>query len=254
MFASPGRAGYGAGMRIAMLLVLLVGCKADGGDYPITTGGDDHPINPMVDGRPADGVIGDGGTMITGRVCVITDLRSPATGCKASGAANITVQLGTETAMTADDGSFMLVPPIATGLVWRTRGTDLVDSVVPLTTSFILPMVSVQTYLDLQNSNSVIVNSGQGSVFVYVRKTGVALAGATTVTAPLPTFASLGDRTTATNWVQGETGPLGVSWTAGITAGTASLVITPPGQEVTAGQVIVPVEDGAITYATLAFP
>ncbi len=255
MFASPGLAGYGAVMRIAALLVLVVGCNSDGRDYPITTGGDDNPIHPMVDGAPVDGVIGDGATMLTGRVCLLTDLRNPVVAsCAPTGAANITVQLGSETALTADDGSFMLLPPSGTGLVWRTSGTNLVPSVVPLTTSNLIPMISDVTYLDLQNSNSVIVNSGEGSAFVYVRQAGLALAGVTTtVKAPdASSFLPLGDTANATNWVQGATGNFGVSWTAGLAAGSPTLVLTPPAGS--AVELVLPIEDGAITFATLAFP
>ncbi len=253
MFAVPQRAGYGAAMRIAAVLIALVGCHPSGDDYHVITGGDDHPINPMADGRPADGVVGDG-SMLTGRVCVISDLRRPTepASCAPSGVANITVQLGTETAMTADDGSFMLLPPSGTGLVWKTSGADLVSSVTPLSTVHVLPMVRVQTYLDLQNGNSVIVNSGEGSVFLYVRQAGLPLADATTDVSPVASYPSLGDRTNATNWVQGATGALGVSWTPGIIAGTATLTVTPPvGPDAV---LAVPIEDGAITFATLAIP
>jgi hypothetical protein len=239
-------------MRIAALLVLLAGCPATGGDdYHVISGGDDHPINPMVDAKPSDGVVSDG-SMLIGRVCVVTDLRMPNAGCATTGAANITVTLGTETTMTADDGSFMLLSPSGAGLVWHTSGTNLVSSVIPLTTSNVLPMVSVQTYLDLQNGNSVIVNSGEGSVFLYVRQTGLPLAGATTTVTPTASFLTLGDRANATNWVQGATGALGVSWTPGIIAGSATLRVTPPVG--TVAMIDVPIEDGAITFATLVIP
>jgi len=255
MFAAPECAGYGAAMRIAALLILLVGCHPSGDDYHVIPGGDDHPVNPMVDAKPADGVVGDG-SMLLGRVCVVTDLRTPfvLTGCAPTGAANITVTLGTETTMTSDDGSFMLLPPTGTGLVWRTSGTNLVSSVVPLSTVNVLPMIGDQDYLDLQNSNSVIVNSGEGSVFVYVRQAGMPLAGATTVVKP-PAIASggtMGDTGDSDTWVLGATGTLGVAWTAGLTAGSPTLGITPPaGTEVL---LTVPVGDGAITFATLVIP
>ena len=232
-------------------MVLLVGCQPSGDDYHVIPGGDDHPVNPMVDAKPADGVVGDG-SMLMGRVCVVTDLRNPTVGCATTGAANITVTLGTETTMTADDGSFMLLPPSGAGLVWHTSGTNLVSSVIPLSTSNVLPMVSAQTYLDLQNGNSVIVNSGEGSVVLYVRQAGLPLAGATTGVSPTASFLTLGDRANATNWVQGATGALGVSWTPGIIAGTATLTVTPTVGA--AAMLDVPIEDGAITFATLVIP
>jgi hypothetical protein len=242
-------------MRIAALGLLvglgLVGCEG-GRDYPITTGGDDHPINPMADGRPADGIVGDG-AMSVGRVCVISDLRTPAAGCRITGAANITVKLGTATTLTADDGSFMIVAPSGSGLAWRTSGTNLVPSVIPLTTSNVLPMISDIDYLALQNSNSVIINSGQGSAVLYVSRADMPVPGATTAVSPqLPPFGSLGDRANATNWVLGETGPKGVSWTPGLTAGPTTLTVTPPVGD--AAMITVPIEDGAITFATLVIP
>lgn len=241
-------------MRLVALLILLAGCPAGGDDqYPITTGGDDHPINPMVDAAPSDGTISDG-TILSGRVCLITDLRFPTSGCALTGAAGIVVKLGTSMTMTTGaDGSFTIAPAAGTGLVWHTSGTNLVPSVVPLTTSNVLPMVSEQTYLDLKSGNSVIVNTGEGSVFLYVTQGGQPLAGVTTTVTPVASYPAFGDQANASNWVQGATGAKGVSWTPGIIAGVARLHVSAPDVE-DAIDVDVPIEDRAITFATLAFP
>ena len=64
---------------------------------------------------------------------------------------------------------------------------------------------------------------------------------------------ALGDRPNATNWVPGATGTYGISWTPGIIAGPTRLTLVPPdGLDVVT--VDVPIEDGAITFATVAIP
>lgn len=237
-------------MRLVALLVLLAGCPAGGDDYPVIPGGPSNPTSPMVDARVADGALGDGASLV-GRVCLVTDLRKPTTGCAASGAGGIAVQLGTASTTTAGDGTFTIVPPAGTGLVWRLSGTDLVPSVIPLTTAAILPVVARQTYLDLSNQSSVIVNSGEGSVFLYVVGGGVPVADATVTSMPVASYPAMGDRATATTWVPGGTGAFGASWTPGIIAGTTRLEVTVP-DDVVVKMIDVPIEDGSITFATLA--
>lgn len=252
MFAAPGASGYGPVMRLAALLALVAGCSGGTDDYRVVPGGPSHPSTPMVDAPPADTGTGDGAAL-AGRVCVITDLRKPSTGCLSTGAAGITVTLGTATTLTAADGSFAIAPPQGTGLVWHVGAEDLIPSVIPLTTSTTLPIVTTQTYLDLQNGNTVIVNSGEGSVVLYLVNAGAPLAGGTVTSNPVASYPAMGDQANPTNWVAGETGPLGASWTPGIIAGTTRMTVTPP-----AGLAVVtidvPVEDGAITFATVAIP
>lgn len=263
MFAAAEGIGYGAGMRLValplvvsllgpLLLPALAGCPASGDDYPVVPGGPSHPSTPMVDAPPGDSAVTDGGA-IAGRVCLTTDLRKPATGCAATGAAGISVVLGTAMTTTSADGSFTILPPQGTGLVWRVSGENLVPSVIPLTTSTILPIVSDQTYLDLSGGNSVIVNSGEGSIVLYVVAAGAPLPGTTVTSNPVASYPALGDRTTASNWVAGATGPLGVSWIPGIIAGPARLTVTPP-PDADVISVDVPVVDGAITFATVVVP
>ncbi len=239
-------------MRYVALLVLVAGCSAGGDDYPIIPGGGNHTGSPMVDARVADGSSGDGGNL-AGRVCLITDLRTPTAGCSQTGAAGITVQLGTSTATTLADGTFSIPPVPGTGLVWRISGADLAPSVIPFSTSTILPALGAQTYLDLKNANSVIENSGEGSVVLAIARGGAPLAGVNVTSDPVASYPALGDRPNATNWVPGATGTYGISWTPGIIAGPTRLTLVPPdGLDVVT--VDVPIEDGAITFATVAIP
>ena len=244
-------------MRFAWLLLALVACHPGAGDdYPIIPqGGDDGTLNPMADAAtPADGTSGDGG-MLVGRVCLTQDLRQP-TPCAGTGVADLVVTLGTSTATTVDDGSFMMVAPGGTSLVWHVSGTtsggdDLVPSDLPLGTTHIIPALTSDRYLDIKNSNAVIENAGEGSVVVYATSGGLPVPGATATIAPTGSYLAMGDTTNALNWVQGATGALGASWIPGATAGAASVTLTLGSQHQT---VSLPVVDGGITFATVVFP
>ncbi|MBL9014884.1 MAG: hypothetical protein JNL83_11945 [Myxococcales bacterium] len=241
-------------MRHAWLWLALVACKqGTGDDYPINPGGDDTgDFHPMNDAPLADQSLTDSGGMITGRVCLLADVRVPAS-CAATGAGNIAVTLGAAGAMTADDGMFSLVSPGGTGLVWSIGRADLVPSVVPVTTSNILPIMTSVDYDDMLTTNGVILNAGEGALVVHVRDAAGPLAGAGVTVTPSATYPAMHDTATKTVWVAGNTGPLGVSWTPGISSlqSTASVTVTPPTGA--AQQLVLPIRDGAITFASVAF-
>jgi len=239
-------------MRHAWLLVVLAACKpGTGEDYPINPGGDDTgDFRPMVDAPMADQALGDSSALITGRVCLLADLRAP-TVCAGTGAGNITVQLGNVTTLTADDGMFSLVSPGGTNLVWRVGAVGLVTSAVPFSTSNILPVIDAAYYDDMITTNGVILNSGEGSIVLFVRDALGPLAGASVTVTPTATYLPMHDTANRNVWVTGDTGQFGVSWTPGATAGTAVVTVTPPSGS--AQQASLPIIDGAITYTTVAF-
>ncbi|MBA3461139.1 MAG: hypothetical protein H0T46_14335, partial [Deltaproteobacteria bacterium] len=206
-------------MRILWSLLLLAGCKS-ADDYPPLGGGGGGGgggFGTMVDAPGADTGGGDG-TMVTGRVCLIADLRTP-NACAATGAANITVQLGTETTMTADDGMFSVMASGGTNLVWRVSGSGLVSSTVPRSTSNNLPIITADLYNDILGANGVILNSGEGSLVLYASQGGAPLMGAAVTVAPAATYLPMRDTGDPLTWVQGGTGGAGVSWTPGVTVG-----------------------------------
>ena len=239
-------------MRRTWILIALAACKQGAGDdYPINPGGDDNGnFHPQADAPAADQALGDGSGMLTGRVCVLADLRQP-TMCAGTGAGNITVTLGTAMATTADDGMFSLVSPGGTNLSWTIVGADVVTSVVPLSTSNILPAITATYYDDMLTANGVIINSGEGSLVLFVRDATGALPGAAVTLTPTATFLPMHDTSNKSVWSQGNTGPAGVSWTPGATAGSVSVRVSPPAG--TAQQVSLPIVDGAITYTTIVF-
>lgn len=238
-------------MRLVWSLLLLAACKS-ADDYPPLNGGGGGGgggFGTMVDAPRADTGLGDG-TMVTGRVCLIPDLRTP-TACATTGAANITVQLGTETTMTSDDGMFSLTASGGTNLVWRASASGLVSSTVPFSTANILPIITADLYNDITSTNGVIINSGEGSLVLYVRETGAPLMGADVTIAPAATFLPMRDTNDPLTWVQGATGAAGVSWTPGVTQGTTTVTVAPGMGSPQA--VMLPIDDGAITFATITF-
>jgi len=148
---------------------------------------------------------------------------------------------------------FSLISPGGTNLVWRVGAADLVTSIVPVSTSNVLPVITATYYDDMLGTNGVILNAGEGSLVVFVRDASGPLAGAAVSVTPTPTYLPMHETATKAVWVTGDTGASGASWTPGVSAlqPTASVLVTPPagaGQSFT-----LPIQDGTITFATLVF-
>src|SRR3954471_10398692 len=109
------------------LVLLLAACNSGGGDdYAISPGG--GGVNPTGGIIPLiDASTGDGDAQTTqGRVCIISDLRTPTSGCKDTGGVGLTVTVGTVTAMTTtNDGQFQIGHPTGDFLTWHVKGTNL---------------------------------------------------------------------------------------------------------------------------------
>lgn len=239
-------------MRHAWILVALAACKQGAGDYPINTGGDDTgDFHPQVDAPMADQSLGDGSAMISGRVCVLDDVRQP-TVCRGTGAANITVKLGTVMTTTSDDGSFSLISPGGTNLTWGVTAANLVPAVVPLTASNVLHAIPTTLYEDMLVTNSVVAGAGEGAVVVFVRdQNGPVEDAAVTATPASATYDPLFDTGDELTWVAGDTGPLGVSWIPGLSAGTVRVTVTPASGS--AQSFDAPIVGGAVTFTTAVF-
>lgn len=246
---------------LVLLAVLAAGCPAGGedDDYPIGGGGGGGgTAGPRVDaGTGGDGGTGEGGT-IRGRVCVLSDLRrltSAAPGdCAATGASGLTVRLGgSMSVQTTADGSFAIPAQPGTNLAWRVSGTGLITSIVPVSTSALLPAVRELAYNDLKGSNGVIVTPGEGSIVARIVRgttTGTtAVMGATAQVTGGESLQTLYDDTNATVWGKTATGALGVAWLPDNIAGARLLRIV---QGTTDLSVPVPIVDQAITFVTIA--
>jgi hypothetical protein len=237
-------------MKLA-LLVLVVGCHPSGDDFPVAVGGGGFGggVGGVVDSNTGSG---DGGPMLLGRVCLMTDPRDQ-TSCAASGVAGLTVTLGTSTAITLDDGTFSIRQPASSTLVWAITGSTVVESISPFAAQAVIPAMPQVVYAQLQGDNGVIAQAGQGAAMVRVVHGGVARTGAAVTIAPAGVYGTFYDGVTASAWTMNATGAFGAAWIPGVTTGTGTITVTPQGQAaVTLSNV--PIVDGALTLLTQEVP
>jgi hypothetical protein len=244
-------------MKLA-LLVLVAACHAGTDDYPIgpgaggggTSGGGDAGVA----GDAADGGDGDAGVLITGRVCVISDLRHP-TVCNGGDATGLTVSIGTtRTATPNARGDFTISAPLGS-FTWRVSGTNFNTSLVPVGGDNTLPVISDQLYLEMLGVNHVTRPAELvGSIVVRVVSGTAAVANVTAVSNPATADLAFYDDNDVLDWRSDllGTGPNGVVWLPDVPLTTATAVatvrLTPPVGAIVNAQVIV--EDQAITFVT----
>jgi hypothetical protein len=263
-------------MKLAMLLVVFVtACQSGGGDdYPIGPGGGGGGIvsvggggSGSVDAGAGDaGGDGDSGVPITGRVCLLTDLRKLTT-CSATGAKGLAVLLGTRTvAIDHDDGTFTIAAPLGTDLTWHVKSSqdqNIITSAMPFGADNTIPVVRTALYQDLLNANGVMVLDQQGSVVVRVVSgvTPVANVKATSSVASSVTLYDTGNTSTdrRLDWNDsptGGTGPAGAVWFPDVPLAVrpptlTTITLTP--QSGTSVFTPVAVENQTITFVTKNF-
>ena len=235
-----------------LALALLAACQTEHPDNPLEPGGPGGggSMVPPHGDAGTDG--GDGGAGIAARVCLVKDLRFPASGCANTGADGITVTLGTRTATTDATGAFTIETPLGSNLTWHAARADLITSAVPFSGDLVIPAITADDYNTLLTDNGVLLSQGQGSLVLRIVEAGVLLAGAKATIAPVSQFATFYDTNDKTQWDQNATGPAGVAWITGEAAGAATVTITPPSGS--AQQASFSVEDLGITFATVEFP
>jgi len=240
-------------MRIAACALLTFAACHPGSDdsFPIVPQGDDTTIMPGPDAAPAD-ASGDSLVALTGRVCVVADLRNLTSGCATVGAADISVQLGTSSTFTADDGTFALTLPggASPGTVWTASAQGYVTSIVKFGGPNLIPMTTEAIYDDLLLSNGMVQGGGQGAIIGRVVTAGAARPNITATTVPPAAYVTHYDGATPLGWEQDATGVTGVFWVPGAPAGNVTVTLAPG----TAPGIVVPVGDQSITFATFDVP
>lgn len=239
-------------MRHVWMLGLLVACNSGGtgDDFPVLPGGPSGN-GTILDATPPDMRPPEAGATIDGRVCVLTDMRRLTT-CLESGVGGIMVTLGTKSAVTAVDGSFTIDMPTATQLVWRVSGTNIVSSVLAFGPTTSIPAVDLQTFNDILGDNSVVLQTNQGSIVTRLLRNGLPVVGATVSPNPDAQYATKYDGPTVTAWTELKTSDAGVAWIAGAQVGDTTVTVSP--MTGTGASAKLPVEDGAITFATIDLP
>jgi hypothetical protein len=253
----------------ALVLVLVAACQAGGGDdYPPGPGGGGRVIggngnggggSDAGTGDGGDAGDGDAGVQITGRVCILKDLRTLTVCDDAVDASALTVSIGTSRSVhPSARGSFTIAAPLGT-FSWHVTGRDFITSVAPLESQILIPVISDLLYLDLLRANSVTISELQGSAILRVVRGVTAVAAVNATSNPAANNLAFYDGTDSVIWdndING-TGRLGIVWLPGLTLTTnptiVSVTLTPPlGAASVTKQVAV--EDQAITFVTTDLP
>jgi len=243
-------------MKNAVLAVaVLVACQSSVDDYP-SRPGSGGPTTVGAGNSGGDAGTGDGGLGITGRLCILRDLRKVADCDATKDASRLSVTLGTKrpNAAPSKTGVFTIPDQLGTGLVWRVTGATIISTVMPFGTDTVIPVVPDDLYTELLASNRMtILAEGQGSVVVRVVR-GVAPASGVAATSNLVsanTVPLYDADNSALDWRQiGPTQSAGIVWFPGVNVTTtpAPITLTPMvGKPVTLSA---SVETGAITFVT----
>lgn len=246
-------------MKLAVLVILLAAaCRADSDDHPVIPGGGGGGGgNPDAGatGDAGDAGDGDAGVQVTGRVCIITDLRHPTTCDDTANAERLTVAIGTtRTAKPNAHGDFTIGAPLGQ-FTWRVSGLNFITSVIPFGAQTTLPIISDVLYNELLAANHVTLIDQEGSVVVRVLNGVTAVQNVTAVSNPATTDLALYDDSSLLDWRSDllGTGPAGVVWLPDLPLAArpstqATITLTPPAGSPTS--LTATVENQAITFVT----
>src|ERR1044071_7460685 len=254
-------------MKRAALIALLAACTASSSDYPMRPGGGGGVI---VGGGGSGGTTGDGGVdggdgdagvSVSGRVCILKDLRQPTLCDTAQDASKVSVSIGGRSPASppAKTGEFTILAPLGTDLVWHATGLHFTRSAMPFGTDNLVPIVPLALYSDLLLQNMVtLLAEGQGSVVVRA-VTGAAPAVGVSANTTLVSGGSVVPLYDAdpspTDWRElGPTQTHGVLWFPAVNDTTTPARITLTRTGGTPVVVSVNVEQQTITFLTQDVP
>jgi hypothetical protein len=252
-------------MKLAMLLALAA-CHAGAGgdDFPVVGGGG-GPIaggggGIVGDAGDGDAADGDAGIPVSGRVCVLKDLRQPTLCDDTKDASQLVLTLGTRPPVTLSKlGEFSISAALGTDLTWHVSGAvgdKIVPTVMAYGTETIIPVISTLLYNDFLGSIGVVLVDQQGSIVVRaVSGVDPAVGVKATTTVPTTSGETFYDGSTPTNWIADTaTGAFGIVWFADVPLAnkpptTALIGLGVPGGSLPV-TVSANVENAAITFVT----
>lgn len=248
-------------MRLRFALVtLMAACGNDGSMLPVGGGGNDGGFGfpdgggGTTDGRAIDAPSGtptpiDAG-IFTGRVCLTSDARN-LDACATTGADGFTVRLGTQTAVTAADGTFMIKADAAPFYI--VTGSTIVTSVKRVG-DYEIPALTRTLFSSMVSANLVGYppNPGEGHLMAQLIHNGMPVAGASAEALPTATWNPFYNGTSATAWTQSASGTNSTAWIPSIDVGAVDVTFHGAGDEVK--QTGLSIQDGAITFTTVIFP
>ncbi|HTJ43406.1 MAG TPA: hypothetical protein VL463_14980 [Kofleriaceae bacterium] len=242
-------------MRWALIAILIGACATNGGDDrpQLNGGGGVGGTTPGGSGGGGGGGGGDASTIVSGRVCAVTDLRNT-TACAstvagvavtsfASGATTTTDQNGAFTIETGSVGGSIL--QVGTGS--ETNVPTIVRVDVP-GAQVTIPVVNANDLTDLELGLGTVVPDGMGLVALHlVDSNGAGATGFTVTPPPGTTGGPFFDDQSALGFANGgTTGPAGTALLFGVPSGNFDIAF---GDATTQGTFAgVPVFPGAFTF------
>lgn len=255
-------------MKRAALTLVLAACSSSSNDFPpLSEGGAPGGTSSGGSGGTVrDAGIGDGGTdggvAISGRVCLVQDLRAPTSMCDSTKAGGFTVTLGTAhaidagttavvgTATTNPDGSFTMVAPLGPGLIWHVTSLKLATSVMDYGTENTIPAMLSDPYNELLLRNAgQLTDVDHGAVVLRVVRGLTPVAGLSATVGPPGVGDTQYDSTNSmTIWNQNATQTAGMVWIPNAQVGVATITLT--AMDSTTNLMTTTVESQAITFVT----
>jgi len=233
---------------LVLVLVVAASCKTET-NYPVGGGGFSGGGNGLHVDAPSDGT-GSGSNIV--RACVLTDPRD-LTSCKTAGVAGLTVTLGTQTATTADDGTFTISAPTGTNVVWDVKGSTVVESVTPYAGQTKISVMDSQMFIELQGNVGAQAEATTGGLLARVTRGGNAVIGETAIVTPANQLGSYYDGATASSWTQTGTGAYGTVFEPNVPSGSATLKLSAAGT-LQATVSAIPITDGGVTFVVTELP
>ncbi len=229
--------------RLAMFgLGALAACASSGSDYPVTTQG-------------GGGGGGASTPTIAGRVCLVTDARN-LTSCAPTGAGGLDVAIGSGTATTLDDGSFVMNTPTSgnTSLI-SVSGNGIIPSNQALTANAQIPVIEQALFDQMMAQNGITTTAGSGSIMATVVRGGKPVTGVTATATPSPAFGPFYDGTSPTAWTLNPTGTMGVVWFPGAAVNMpVDVTFADPATQTETTVGGVQVVDGGVTFVEGVLP
>ena len=207
------------------LLTALTACGRSVDMYPVGVGGGGTGGSTGGGGvdAPGDGIAG---STINGRVCMISDARSPLA-CATTGAAGLIVTLGSAVTTAMADGHFSIVPANNTDLEWRVSGAAIQASAMQLRYGSTIPAITKTTYDNMVAANQAVSGDGSGALMARFTLAATPIAGLQAITTPAAeSVIHYDNNVSATTWSVDQTGSYGVVWVPGLVGSTVEISLS----------------------------
>jgi len=230
-------------MKWLALVVVLAACADEVGF--------EFPIEPSTSPGTAGTTPGSATILLRGRVCVIDSI--VAVTCASTGVANLMVNLGDQTTITTNDGTFAITPPLGTGLSFTISGPNVVTTSQALTARAQINVLRQAAFDQMLTINDITTTVNTGSIIAAVTRAGVPVSGVTATSIPLSAFGPFFDGVEPDPWTTNATGASGIVWFPGINAGPADVTfVNGTGGEAIVGGV--QVINGGVTMVETILP